>query len=83
MSGKPEWMSCESRSPLVRNSLRNRANELRVQAARNRKAFKKDWMGVPTRYLADVYDEAAAVFERRLAEIESALPASNIGENDG
>ncbi|MBD9417622.1 hypothetical protein IB259_00110 [Achromobacter sp. ACM04] len=65
----PEWAACESRRPWVTNSLRAKAQELREKEKRCRTAFNKDFMGMPSRYVADAYAEAAAVFEARLAAI--------------
>lgn len=66
-----EWMSDISRGPWVANSLKHRRGELREAAKRCRKAFNKEYMGVPAKWLADVYDEAAEVLEKRLREIEA------------
>lgn len=71
----PEWAACESRRPWVTNSLKANAHELREKEKRCRSAFNKDFMGVPSRYVADAYAEAAAVFEAKLA----ALAASQQG----
>ncbi|MFM9932893.1 hypothetical protein [Achromobacter xylosoxidans] len=65
----PEWINCESRRPWVANGLRAAAHELRGKEKGNRTAFNKDFMGLPSRYMADAYAEAAAVFERRLGEL--------------
>lgn len=71
----PEWMTCESRRPWVTNSLKANAQELRDKERRCRTAYNKDFYGIPARYVADVYAEAAAVFEAKLA----ALSASQQG----
>lgn len=73
-----EWMTCESRRPWVTNSLAHQAKKLRRKERGCRIAFRKDYMGAPTRYLADVYGEAAAVFEARIAAI-----AAQQGEGGG
>lgn len=65
----PEWAACESRRPWVTNSLTANAQELREKEKRCRTAFNKDFMGMPSRYVADAYAEAAAVFEAKLAAI--------------
>lgn len=65
----PEWAACESRRPWVTNGLKASAQELRDKEKRCRTAFNKDFMGVPSRYVADAYGEAAAVFEAKLAAI--------------
>lgn len=70
-----EWAACESRRPWVANSLKASAQDLRGKEKRCRAAFNKDFMGVPSRYVADAYGEAAAVFEAKLA----ALAASQQG----
>ena len=61
-----EWMNCESRGPWVRNSLKHRVDELRSAANKARKAYRKDFMGKPCGYIADAYDEAAALLQQRL-----------------
>lgn len=61
-----EWMNCESRGPWVRNSLKHRVDELRSAANKARKAYRKDFMGKPCEYIADAYDEAAALLQQRL-----------------
>lgn len=65
------WMSCESRRPWVVNSLRTRAKDLRANEKKARTAFRKDYMGEPARYFADACGDAAAVFEARLAALQS------------
>ncbi|MFY2845606.1 hypothetical protein ACOTJF_28360 [Achromobacter ruhlandii] len=65
----PEWATCESRGPWARNSLKAVIDLLRGKETRARHAFTKDYMGLPARYIADVYGEAAAVVERKLAAI--------------
>lgn len=70
----PEWASCESRGPWVTNSLKANAQELRDKEKRCRRAFNKDFMGVPSRYVADAYAEAAAVFEAKLAALAAQVP---------
>ncbi|AZY52205.1 hypothetical protein [Bordetella avium] len=65
----PDWMSCESRRPWVIDSLAHQAKKLRRKERGCRISFRKDYMGVPVRYLADAYGEAAAVFEARIAAI--------------
>lgn len=64
-----EWATCESRGPLVRNSLKARVSELRSSATKARKAFRKDFMGKPFSYIADAYDEAADLLQKRLDEV--------------
>ena len=61
-----EWINCESRGPWVRNSLKHRVDELRSAANKARKAYRKDFMGKPCGYIADAYDEAAALLQQRL-----------------
>ncbi|MEI1276603.1 hypothetical protein [Klebsiella pneumoniae] len=68
----PDWMTCESRRPFVVNSIRARVAELRDAEKRCRNAYRKDFMGVPARYVADAYGEAAAALEARLVAIDAA-----------
>ncbi|WP_239687113.1 Lar family restriction alleviation protein, partial [Burkholderia cenocepacia] len=68
----PEWMTCESRRPFVVNSIRAHAAELRDAENRCRNAYRKDFMGIPARYIADACGEAAAVLEARLAAVDAA-----------
>lgn len=65
----PEWATCESRGPWARNSLKAAVDLLREKETRARYAFTKDYMGLPARYIADAYGEAAAVVERKLGAI--------------
>ena len=65
----PEWATCESRGPWARNSLKAAIDLLREKETRARHAFTKDYMGLPARYIADAYGEAAAVVERKLGAI--------------
>jgi hypothetical protein len=65
----PEWAMCESRGPWARNSLMAAIHLLREKETRARHAFTKDYMGLPARYIADAYGEAAAVVERKLGAI--------------
>lgn len=65
----PEWATCESRGPWARNSLKAVIDLLRGKETRARHAFTKDYMGLPARYIADAYGEAAAVIERKLEAI--------------
>lgn len=69
MADRPDWMNDKSRATWARNSARHRRDTLRSSAARCRRAFRKEHMGVVANWLADAYDEAAAVFQRRLDEI--------------
>lgn len=68
-SERPDWAECESRGPLVRNSLKHRASELTMAANKCRRAYQKDFMRIPLEWLADAYDEAAAALNRRLSSI--------------
>lgn len=68
-SERPDWAECESRGPLVRNSLKHRASELMTAANKCRRAYQKDFMRIPLEWLADAYDEAAAALNRRLSSI--------------
>lgn len=64
-----DWRSCETRRPWVSNSLKQRALDLRGAEQRLRRMFNKPYMGVPADRLADVYGEAASVFELELAAL--------------
>lgn len=66
-----EWMGCESRRPYVVNSLKSRIRDLRNTERRCRTAFRKDFMGQPSQYLADALGEAAAALESRLSAIDA------------
>lgn len=68
-----EWRNNPHRAALVRTSLTNRCNEMRAHASRARRAFNKAYMGEPANYLADAYDEAAAVFQRKLDECQETV----------
>ncbi|WP_315136451.1 hypothetical protein [Achromobacter marplatensis] len=72
---RPSWMTCETRGWMVRESLARNAKGMRADEKRCRNAYNEDYMGAPTRYLADVFAEAAAVFEKWLGE----LPPQKIG----
>lgn len=63
-----DWRNDPNRGPWVRNSLTNRRDDLSRHAAGARKAFLLPYMGEVANYLADAYDEAAAVFQRKLDE---------------
>lgn len=69
LDSKPDWISCGSRRPWVTNSLKASAQKLRDKESRCRTAYTKDFYGIPARYVADAYAEAAAVFEAKLAAI--------------
>lgn len=60
------WVTCETRRPWVTNSLKASAQALREKETRLRTTYTKDFMGVPSRFVADAYGEAAAVFEAKL-----------------
>lgn len=68
-----DWRNDINRGPWVRNSLKARVNEMKASATRCRKAFNKAYMGELANYLADAYDEAAAVFQRKLDECRETL----------
>lgn len=71
----PEWMTCESRAPWVRNGLVYRRDQMRKLAIKMRNAYQKEFMGVPSKYFADACDEAARAFDSRIAEIDAARNA--------
>ena len=66
-----EWVTCESRGTWARNSLMERVFELRSAATKTRNAYRKDFMGKPCSYIADAYDEAADLLQKRLDEVTS------------
>jgi hypothetical protein len=70
-----EWMTDESRAPWVTNSLEQQIANLRGAARRLRKMFNKPYMGEMAAWLADAYEDAAAVLESRLGEINCASPS--------
>jgi hypothetical protein len=65
-----DWRNDGNRGPWVRNSLKHRADEMRTMAAKCRRAFLKPWYGELANYLADAYEEAANVFQRKLDECQ-------------
>ncbi|WP_140419917.1 hypothetical protein [Achromobacter denitrificans] len=66
---QPAWMTCDKRGWMVRESLARNAKQMRADEKRCRNAYNEEYMGAPTRYLADAFAEAAAVFEARLKEL--------------
>lgn len=66
---RPEWITCETLRPFVLGSLRASAAELRAKESWCRTAYQHERMGVATRYIADVYAEAASTFEEKLATL--------------
>ena len=62
----PVWKECKTRGVFLRLSLEHRIKEMKRGAALARKAYNKDYMGDPCRYLAEAYDEVAQVLERYL-----------------
>lgn len=64
-----EWMTCETRGRMVADSLARNARVMRACESDSRNAYRKEYMAAPTRYLADVYAAAAAVFEAKLAAL--------------
>ncbi|WP_152976994.1 hypothetical protein [Burkholderia pseudomallei] len=67
----PEWLTCQTRGPMLRNSLKHRLQELRVAAIRCRYAYTKEFMDAPMNWIADVYDEASDVLEKHLNVLET------------
>lgn len=62
-----DWMlSDDTRRQVVTQSLKSRSRDLRVASAKCRKSYTKDYMNVPMQWLADAYDEAAAVLDAKL-----------------
>lgn len=76
----PKWMTCESRRPYVTNSLKARADELRQAATRCRNAYTKDFMGQPSRYIADAYDKAAEAIEAALRVVHDATEENHVSQ---
>jgi hypothetical protein len=75
----PEWATCESRGPMIRNSLKARIEDMKRSASHARNAFRKDFMNEPSQWYANAIDEARAVLERHYAAIaiERAVLAKN------
>lgn len=69
---KPDWATCETRGPWVRNGLKVRIATMKSDVARLRKAFNKPFMGEPTKWYADVVEDATAVLEKALAVLDAA-----------
>ena len=63
-----DWMTAtDIRKQVVMESLKSRSADLRRAAAQCRKAYNKDYMNVPMNWLADAYEEAAAILDGKLA----------------
>ena len=73
---KPDWATCETRGPWVRNSLKVRITTMKSDVARLRKAFNKPFMGEPTKWYAEVVEDATAVLEKALAVLDAARQES-------
>lgn len=58
----------------LRNSLRHRIDEMRNLERRARSVYTKGTMLEPATVLADVYRDAAAVFERALLAVPETAP---------
>jgi hypothetical protein len=75
MNNKPvaDWMSHDDvRKQVVTQSLMSRSKELRLASSKCRKAYTREFMDQPMQWLADAFDEAAAVLEARLAGLKPA-----------
>lgn len=72
------WADCESRGPMIRNSLAGRIQDLERAASRSRRAYKQPFMNEPMQWYANALDEAAAVLSRHLAAL-----ARHEGEGNG
>jgi|GEM_PF-2784167 len=68
---RQEWMTCTMRHRMVVDNLRFSATHMRDKENRARTAYQQDYMGAPMRWLADVYADAAAVFEAKLAALSA------------
>ncbi|MNL04707.1 hypothetical protein D3C87_1252820 [compost metagenome] len=62
-------MACDMRHRMVTDNLKLSAVEMRAREKRCRNAYTLEYMGAPMRWLADVYAEASAVFEAKLAAL--------------
>lgn len=65
------WMTCTMRHRMVVDNLRFSASHMRDKENRARAAYLQEYMGAPMRWLADVYADAAAVFEAKLAALSA------------
>jgi hypothetical protein len=65
----PEWTDCETRGPMVRNSLKHRISELMIAERRCRSAYTQAYMRGPFTWLADAYAEAIEALETRHAAL--------------
>jgi hypothetical protein len=73
-----DWMTeTDIRKQVVVASLESRSLDLRRAAAQCRKAYTKDYMNIPMNWLADAYDEAAAILDARLATASSVSQAQS------
>lgn len=71
-----DWMQSDDvRKTVVVQSLQSRRDALRGAASQCRKAYTKDYMNVPMNFLADAYDQAAAV-------LDAALKTANRTQHD-
>lgn len=81
-------MPNDARTSVVRASLQARIRDLRKAERNCRCSYRQAYMGEATNFLADTYDEAARVLERRLVEWENEYakaptPAANTEVSDG
>jgi hypothetical protein len=65
----PEWAACQTRGMYLKQSLNGRIKQMRNMEKQSRAAFRQPFMAEPANYMADVYREAAALFERALKRI--------------
>jgi len=66
---RADWMDDETRAPWVGNSLRVRISDIRKAEKLCRTSFKKDYMGEPSKWLADAFKDAADTLQKRYDEL--------------
>lgn len=78
-----DWMTSDDvRKQVVTQSLASRGTDLREAAKRCRKAYTKDYMSIPMQWLADAYDEAAAILDAKLSEASSVPSAERLSPHN-
>lgn len=70
----PDWATCPTRGLFLRQSLRDQIKHLRDRESMSRKAYRQPFMSEPCNYLADIYAEAAAIFEERFRDLSTPIP---------
>lgn len=75
-----DWMAeNDTRKQVVVSSLKSRSSDLRRAASQCRKAYTKDYMNIPMQWLADAYDEAAAILDAKWTEASALSQAHSEG----